>query len=177
MVRTDAAALDNERQKWDDYYASLPMLEIDDAMRGFGKDLAQRMHELLPSGGRVLEAGCGGGWQSLVLAQSGKFEVTLMDFSSEALRHARQTFDQSGLSADFVCQDVISPGSLNMIWCSTPASWSITPSTSRSIPPRDGQPKPKVRDGLVPNRMCYWYWLWRTHQSGRGGWAYGKKCR
>ena len=29
---------------------------------------------------------------------------------------------------------------------------------------------------LVPNRMCYWYWLWRLQQAGRGQWPYGKEA-
>ena len=64
MSTTDAAAPIGERQKWDDYYASLPMVEIDDATRAFGEDLAERIRELLPPDGKVLEAGCGAGWQS-----------------------------------------------------------------------------------------------------------------
>src|SRR5205807_9911291 len=26
---------------------------------------------------------------------------------------------------------------------------------------------------LVPNRSCYWYWLWRMQRSREGNWPYG----
>jgi len=42
------------------------MREIDDTLRCFGEALADRFHEIVPPGGKVLEAGCGDGWQSFV---------------------------------------------------------------------------------------------------------------
>jgi hypothetical protein len=29
---------------------------------------------------------------------------------------------------------------------------------------------------LVPNRLCYWYWLWRVRTSRAADWPYGKEC-
>ncbi len=165
-----------ERQKWDNYYATLPMLEIDDATQDFGDDLAERIGELLPRGGKVLEAGCGAGWQSLALAQKGRFQLTLMDFSSEALGYAERIFTQHQLSAEFVDGDVFSCGKpeydlvfnagvLEHYTFDQQAAF-LRGMASRST---------KYVLALVPNRMCYWYWLWRMQRSARGGWPFGKE--
>ncbi len=176
MSTTDAAAAIGERQKWDDYYATLPMVEIDDATRAFGKDLAGRIGELLPPDGKVLEAGCGAGWQSLVLAQAGKQHLTLMDFSAEALNYARRAFARHGLSADFVCQDVFAPGEpeYDLVFNAGVLEhyhFDEQVAFLRGMASRSR----KYVIALVPNRQCYWYWMWRLHRSARGAWPFGKE--
>ncbi len=165
-----------ERQKWDNYYATLPMLEIDGSMRDFGDDLAERIVELLPRGGKVLEAGCGAGWQSLALAQRGRFDVTLMDFSSEALAYAERTFAHYRLPAEFVGGDVFSIGEpkYDLVFnAGVLEHYSFDQQVAflRGMASRST----KYVLALVPNRMCYWYWLWRTQHSARGGWPFGKE--
>ena len=165
-----------ERQKWDNYYATLPMLEIDGAMRDFGDDLAERIGELLPHGGKVLEAGCGAGWQSLALAQKERFQLTLMDFSSEALGYAERTFTQHQLSAEFVDGDVFSCGEpeYDMVFnAGVLEHYTFDQQVAflRGMASRST----KYVLALVPNRMCYWYWLWRMQRSARGGWPFGKE--
>ncbi|MBU4400113.1 MAG: methyltransferase domain-containing protein, partial [Planctomycetes bacterium] len=165
-----------EREKWDNYYATLPMLEIDDAMRDFGDDLAERIGELLPRGGKVLEAGCGAGWQSLALAQKGRFQLTLMDFSSEALGYAERIFAQHQLSAEFVDGDVFSCGEpqFDLVFnAGVLEHYNFDQQVAflRGMASRST----KYVLALVPNRMCYWYWLWRMQRSARGGWPFGKE--
>ena len=173
---SDRQKSNDERQKWDNYYASLPPLKIDAAMQGLGEDLARRIHELLPSGGRVLEAGCGGGWQSLVLAQTGGLQVALMDFSTEALHCTRRAFAEHNLSAEFTCQDVFVPGQpeYDLVFnAGVLEHYTFDEQVAflRGMASRST----KYVLALVPNRMCYWYWLWRVQCSGRGGWPYGQE--
>ena len=167
---------DDERRKWDDYYRSLPALTIDNAMRSFGEDLAARVGELLPHGGRVLEAGCGGGWQSLVLAESGNLDVALMDFSSEALRYAKQTFVDHGVRADFICQDVFAPGeaAYDMVFNAGVLEHYTFDEQVAFLRGMAARSQRYVL-ALVPNRMCYWYWMWRMQHSARANWPFGKE--
>jgi len=177
MCTTDAAAPIGERQKWDDYYASLPMMQVDDATRAFGEDLAERIRELLPPDAKVLEAGCGAGTQSIVLAQNGKLHLTLMDFSSEALGCAERSFAKDNLPAKFVCQDVFAPGEpeFDLVFnAGVLEHYTFDQQVGfvRGMASRSN----KFVLALVPNRMCYWYWLWRVQQSCRGQWPYGKEA-
>jgi len=174
MAATDTAAPGGERKKWDDYYASLPAMRIDDAMRAFGQDLAARIAELLPSHGSVLEAGCGGGWQSLILAQTHNIRVALMDFSSEALEYARRAFAGENVAAEFVCQDVFVPGTpeFDLVFN---AGVLEHYDFDRQVAFLRGMASRSRRYvlALVPNRECYWYWMWRMRRSARGEWPFG----
>ena len=101
---------DSERNKWDDYYSTLPLVDPDEATRLFNSALTLAVKELLPDGGRVLEAGCGGGWQSLALAEEGNFDVTLLDFSAEALRYAERVFQARGRKVELIHGDAFESG-------------------------------------------------------------------
>ena len=165
-----------ERQKWDDYYASLSVHDIDDSTRRFGEELAARLEELLPEGGSVLESGCGAGWQSLILAEAGKLRVTLMDFAPKALQFAEQLFAHRGLSARFVCQDVFQPGEpeYDMVFnAGVLEHYTFDEQVAflRGMASRSR----KFVLALVPNRHCYWYWIWRIFHTGHGQWPYGKE--
>jgi glycosyltransferase involved in cell wall biosynthesis/SAM-dependent methyltransferase len=176
MSTTEAAA-DGERQKWDDYYASLPVMEVEDTTRTFGEALAQRIGELLPPQAKVLEAGCGAGTQSIALAQNSNLQLTLMDFSREALGCAERTFARQELPVKFVCQDVFAPGEpeYDLVFnAGVLEHYTFDQQVGfvRGMASRTN----KFVLALVPNRMCYWYWLWRVQQSGRGRWPYGKEA-
>src|SRR6266478_9546176 len=99
---TDRSAWEAERQKWDSYYDSLPLLVEDPAMRQFNDEFVERIAALLPPGSQVLEAGCGAGWQSVALARSGRFAVSVLDFSPRALDYSRRVFEREQLSANFI---------------------------------------------------------------------------
>src|SRR5207237_6098884 len=69
-----------ERKKWDDYYSTLPLGPEWQTLKEFNEELVSSVLKLLPKGGklwRVLDAGSGGGYQSLALARPGRIEVTL----------------------------------------------------------------------------------------------------
>src|SRR5690606_30876983 len=90
----------SELDKWNTYYSSLPLHEEDEITKHFNDELAGAISEFLDPGSRLLEAGCGGGWQSLALARKG-YDTTLLDFSEEALTYSRRIFDREGLPATF----------------------------------------------------------------------------
>jgi 2-polyprenyl-3-methyl-5-hydroxy-6-metoxy-1,4-benzoquinol methylase/glycosyltransferase involved in cell wall biosynthesis len=166
-----------ERRKWDDYYAVLPMFDDDGAARGCSEDLAERLLELLPAESRVLEAGCGSGWQSLLLARSGKLQLTLMDFSQEALACAKRSFAERSLSADFVCQDVFAPGEAQydlVFNAGALANYAFDEQVAflRGMASRSR----KYVLAVSPNPTCYWYWVWRMQRSSRGEWPFGKEA-
>ena len=99
-----------EREKWDEYYGSITQDSEDETLHRFNQEFAQKVIDLLPEGGNVLEMGCGAGSQSLELARSGRFQVTLLDFSEKALDHARKLFERESLTASFVLADAFQPG-------------------------------------------------------------------
>src|SRR6266478_6660199 len=99
---TDRSVREAERQKWDSYYDSLPLREEDPATRQFNDEFVERIAALLPPGSQVLEAGCGAGWQSLALARSRRFAVSVLDFSPRALDYSRRVFEREQLSANFI---------------------------------------------------------------------------
>jgi ubiquinone/menaquinone biosynthesis C-methylase UbiE len=63
---------------------------------GVVKDLI----DLLPSGGRVLDLGCGPGFHALALAQGG-LSVTALDYSEGMLDRARQNAESENASIQF----------------------------------------------------------------------------
>src|SRR5258708_75022 len=101
---------DAEKDKWNAYYASLGVPEEDEITRRFNAEFCSHIDDLLPDGGRILEAGCGGGWQSLALARSGRFQSTLLDFSPVALSYAAGVFAHAGLHADCIAADLVTRG-------------------------------------------------------------------
>lgn len=167
---------DTERQKWDAYYAALPNAEAEDEhTRQFRAEFTALVSDLLPEGGRVLEAGCGGGEQSLALAQSG-FDVTLLDFSSEALTKARRNFERAKIRAEFILADAFQPGAAQydlVFNAGVLEHYNFDQQTAllRAMSSRSR----KYILALVPNAQNYWYWLWRTQKSSQNLWPFGKE--
>jgi hypothetical protein len=169
-----ATVSQDERAKWDTYYRSVELPAETPVLARFGADFAAAVSELLPRGGRVLEAGAGAGWHSLALHRTGRFEVTLLDFSEEALRHARALFAREGRAASFLLGDARAPG---------PAEYDLVFNSGvlehfpfaeqvqmlRAMASRSTS----LVLALVPNRRCYWYWIWRVQAAARGDWPFG----
>jgi len=174
--RSAADRAARERQKWDDYYRTLPFAEPSAAQVQFNAELVSRVTELLPEGGRVLEAGCGAGYQSLALARTGKYRVTLMDASREALRYARRLFEREGATAEFVEGDVLTPGApeFDLVFnAGVLEHYTLQGQVAflRGMASRST----KYVLVLVPNRLCYWYWLWRVSKAAEGEWPFGRE--
>ncbi|MBT3391258.1 MAG: glycosyltransferase [Chloroflexi bacterium] len=165
-----------ERQKWDDYYASLPDAAAEDEhTRQFRAEFATLVSELLPDGGRVLEAGCGAGEQSLVLAQQG-YDVTLLDFSSEALARARENFERVGLHAEFILEDAFQSGiaEYDLVFNAGVLEHYDFEQQAALLHAMSSRSRKYVL-ALVPNAQNYWYWLWRAHKSSQNLWPFGKE--
>lgn len=165
----------HEREKWDAYYATLPVYEIDACTQAFNDELVATVRELLPDGGRILEAGCGGGIQSLALAQAG-FDVSLLDFSPAALDYARRVFDQHQQRAEFIRGDAFAGGEprFDLVFNSGVLEHYSLPEQARFLRGMASRSRRYVLV-LIPNRGCYWYWLWRMKKAAAGDWPFGKE--
>ncbi len=166
-----------EQEKWDTLYKEMPLADESKYIQEFNSEFAAMIRELLPDGGRVLEAGCGGGWQSLAVARQGKYDAHLMDFADEALSYSRRLFERAGVSASFHYGDINDAG--------TPEYDLVFNAGVLEHYPFDDQVRllkgmasrsRKYVLVLVPNRLCYWYWLWRIQVQGHDQWPFGKEA-
>lgn len=164
-----------ERAKWEAYYAGLPVEEIDPLSRQFNAELTAVLQELLPAGGRLLEAGAGGGNQSIALAQAG-FDVTLLDFSPAALEYARRNFERHGLNAGFIEGDAFEPKTpeYDLVFNAGVLEHYALDEQARFLRGMASRSRRYVLV-LIPNRACYWYWAWRTHKAAEHDWPFGRE--
>jgi glycosyltransferase involved in cell wall biosynthesis/SAM-dependent methyltransferase len=171
-----ADAHEAERRKWEKIYADLPVKPESEALLSFGAEFVRLVKELLPDGGRVLEAGCGGATLSAALARTGLYETHLMDFSQGALGLARRRFEQAKLEAQFVHGDLFEPGrpEYDLVFNAGVLEHYDPADQVRLLRGMGSRSRQYVMV-LVPNRQCYWYWLWRLWQAGSGKWPYGKE--
>lgn len=172
---TDVAA--REQAKWDAYYAGLGEAEETPAVRAFGAEFAGVLGELLPAGGAVLEAGSGAGFQSLALAREGRLAVSLMDISPQAVAAARRLFARNGLTAAAHLGDAFATGNpeFDLVFNAGVLEHYTLDQQAAFLRGMASRSRRFVLV-LVPNRLCYWYWVWRVQQAGRGNWPYGKEC-
>ncbi len=167
----------DEKAKWDRYYATLPLVEADESTEAFNRELVEHVAELVEPGGEILEAGCGGGWQSLALARLGGYRVTLMDFSAEALDYARRLFEREGRQAAFIEGDVFEPGepAFDLVFNAGVLEHYAPDEQAQFLRGMASRSRRYVLV-LAPNPRCYWYWLWRLHKSVHGEWVWGKEA-
>ncbi|HZN26065.1 MAG TPA: class I SAM-dependent methyltransferase [Burkholderiales bacterium] len=166
----------DEKHKWDAYYGSLEdEAEPAGAVATLYRELAETMGGIVPAGSRVLEAGCGSGQTSLALARLGRYEINLLDFSEEALQYARRVFERAGIPARFEAGDVLRgdghPEHDLVFNSGVLEHYSFEDQVSFL----QGMKRRSRRYVfvLVPNRACYWYWIWRLQTSGDGQWPFG----
>lgn len=165
-----------EIEKWDQIYAPQNTWEETEDIRQLSEEFLGVISNFLPEGSRILEAGCGSGWQSLALARSGKFHVSLMDFSREALRYAREIFEQSQVQADFHCENIAAPGNPDYDLVFNAGVFEhYTFEEQVTLLKGMASRSRKYVMVIIPNRLCYWYWIIRTHLSGHAQWPYGKE--
>jgi O-antigen biosynthesis protein len=167
-----------EKQKWDAVYEAMPLTnDQDDAiLRSFHQELLDLAGAVLPAGASVLEAGCGGGAQSLSLARDGGYAVTLLDFSPQALDYARRLFAQQNVPVQTIEADAfaIAQPSADMVFNAGVLEHYTFEEQVRFVRGMASRSHQYVMV-LIPNRACYWYWVWRVQQAGRGEWPYGKE--
>ncbi|MBM3143762.1 MAG: glycosyltransferase [Chloroflexi bacterium] len=166
----------HERQKWDHYYASLPSTDEDENIIRFREEFTSVVADLLPEGGWILEAGCGGGEQSLALAKTGKYQLTLLDFSAEALEKARLAFDREGLQAEFLLEDAFRPGNarFDLVFNAGVLEHYSTDQQGSLLRGMASRSEKYVL-ALAPNFRNYWYWLWRAHKTSQNQWPFGRE--
>lgn len=167
---------DRERAKWDAYYATVGQAGDEPSIDQFGEKFSKLVEQLLPNGGRILEAGAGGDQQSMALARTGKFELTLMDFSAEALEQAQRWFGRGGVVAQFVHQDVMLAGAAGYdLVFNAGVLEHYTHQEQVALLQGMASRSRRYVLVLVPNRLCYWYWIRRLAVTGEGSWPYGKE--
>jgi SAM-dependent methyltransferase/glycosyltransferase involved in cell wall biosynthesis len=166
----------SEQRKWNEYYTELGDAAPPPAVAALGEELVRTISALLPEGGSVLEAGCGAGWQSLALAQTGRFEVTLLDFSRPALEYAQRIFERQRVRARFRHEDAFAPGNREFdVVFSAGVLEHYEPDQQVSAVRGMASRSRRFVLPLVPNSLCYWYWLWRIQSGAAGRWPFGKE--
>lgn len=164
-----------EKKKWDDYYVQQTVGPEDPEIERFYRELADAMLGFLPQGGNVLEAGCGSGMHSLALARQGGCRVSLMDFSSEAIEFARKVFAAANAQASYEIGDVFAVrgnADQDLVFNSGVLEHY---EFDRQVAFLKGMACRSRRYVfvLVPNRECYWYWIWRVQSAAAGQWPFG----
>jgi len=172
-----SARVDTETEKWNDYYAGLGEAFETPALRTFGDEFVGVVGDLLPTGGDVLEAGCGAGFQSLALARDGRFRTQLLDVSDQALAAAKVLFARNGLAAEMAAGDVFATGlpSADLVFNAGVLEHYTVDQQAGFLRGMASRSRRYVLV-LVPNRKCYWYWLWRIRAAAAGDWSFGKEC-
>lgn len=166
----------NEQEKWDQIYSSTGLDAEGESLRSFNNEFADLVLQLLPDGGKTIEVGSGGGWQSLALARTGKFEVSLLDFSSEALNYSKRIFERENLQANFILGDAFdqSTPEYDLVFNAGVLEHYPLQEQANLLRAMASRSQKYVLT-LVPNRENYWYWLWRIQAAGEEAWPYGKE--
>jgi GT2 family glycosyltransferase/glycosyltransferase involved in cell wall biosynthesis/SAM-dependent methyltransferase/uncharacterized coiled-coil DUF342 family protein len=130
----------------------------------------------LPAGGRILEAGSGGGWLSLALAETGRFDVTLLDYSEQALEYSRRVFAKSGQPAEFLLGSIETAGTpdFDLVFNAGVLEHYSVDQQASLLASMGSRSRAYVL-ALVPNAACYWYWVWRTWRASEGRWDFGRE--
>jgi glycosyltransferase involved in cell wall biosynthesis len=167
---------DLERQKWDELYGSLALTDESPETLQFNQEFLRKIQDLLPQGGKTLEAGCGAGWQSMALARSELFDVHLMDFSEKALEFARSNFQRFNLKANFLLGDATEPGepAFDLVFNAGVLEHYTFSDQVKMVRAMASRSRKYVLV-LIPNHQCYWYWLWRMQKSAQNLWTFGKE--
>lgn len=127
---------------------------------------------------RCVELGAGEGDFSVLLAEQGH-QVTLVDFSQQALARARERFERLGLEAEYVCGDMFEFAEQQAGTFDAAASLGVAEHFSG--PKRqlviDAHRRVLRPGGValisVPNACCVPYRLWKSYLHLRGRWRYG----
>ncbi len=164
-----------EKAKWDAYYETVATQAIPAEVEEFGRELRRWFESLIPKGpAKILEAACGAGWQSAALAECGRFDVHLMDFSENALQAARRTFQQRGVAATFQLGDVFEPGQpgFDLVFNAGVIEHYSFEDQVRMVRAMASRSRGLVVV-LAPNAGCYWYWVSRLRHAKAGNWPFG----
>lgn len=166
-----------ESAKWDDIYENMS-LDKDEFAFNLGAELKDIfLNQLSLANASILEAGCGGGQQSLALAAERDFQVSLLDFSENALNYAKTLFEHFDAPlAELLCDDVFvsrEPNYQMVFNAGVLEHYSFEKQVDflKGMSSRSS----KYVLVLVPNYECYWYWAWRLKAGSIGHWEFGKE--
>lgn len=165
----------SEQHKWNHYYRELAAsTDIHAGAQIVYEEVAQALMPMLSQGSRVLEAGCGAGFQSLFLARHG-WQVSLLDFSVEALSVARGVFARYAMPASFETGDItagVGGADHDLVFNSGVLEHYSFEEQVRLMRGMALRSRNYVLV-LVPNRHCHWYWIWRAQQAVADQWPFG----
>lgn len=168
--------IENEINKWENYYASLSLIKEDRLIASINQEFSNLIGNLLPSGGKSLELGCGAGWQSLALARIGNFQVSLLDFSQQALHYAKTLYDQERIKAEFIHKNGFEIGSPEYdIVFNAGVLEHYSFNEQVALLQAMASYSRKYVLVLIPNQLCYWYWIWRTNAASETNWPFGQE--
>lgn len=168
-------AQDAERDKWEAVYRDLSAEQVMQEGGAVYVEIADLMAGLLPAGGRVLEAACGSGRHSVELARRGGFHTTLLDFSPNAIACARRVFAHCQAGGEFIIGDIFNwdaQGGYDLVFNSGVLEHYAFDRQVEMLKAMARRSRRLVLV-LVPNRECYWYWIYRIHHAAAGMWPFG----
>jgi len=102
--------LEETEKTWDEFWALLGRVEERNMIPSI-EQYDQKMIDFvihvcdLEKGSRILDLGCGGGNQSILLAKAG-FDVIGIDIAQSLINHARMELQQQALPVNFECGDM-----------------------------------------------------------------------
>jgi glycosyltransferase involved in cell wall biosynthesis len=174
---TGGSVIEAEMAKWDLFYAGLEELTETPALEAFHVEFTAAVAELMPPESAILEAGCGAAFQSLALAREGRYQVSIMDFSTQALASARRRFDEAGLGVDAQLGNVFVAGEprFDLVFNAGVLEHYTLDQQADFLRGMASRSRRYVLT-LTPNRHCYWYWIWRIRGGKTGDWPFGKEC-
>src|SRR5262245_25830427 len=171
MVEIDFQA---EREKWDQVSAKY-IEDIEPIDRALTGEIAAELSPYVPPGGSLLEAGCGSGHLSAVLAEMG-YQIQLLDFSMVALRAARRTFKKYGLTAKWHRGNLFEMERLkgqkaDCVWNSGVVEHYSAGDAAAALRQMASRSKAYVMT-LVPNGQSVIYRTFRQWMRQRGRWEW-----
>ena len=172
----DKNDLKSEKLKWEAIYEGQGETVLDPGVESLGFELYELIQKILPSPARILETGCGSGAQSLFIAKNDGYEVTLLDFSENALRHAEALYAAHGVHANFILGDMFAEGEpgYDLVYNLGVLEHYDFEAQVNAVKAMASHSRRFVAVA-VPNKDCYWYWLWRLQQTSTDAWPYGKE--
>lgn len=168
--------IEREVSKWESVYEAYGLPPEDSEKQSIYLELAEYARKILNEEheATTLETGCGTGLHSLALARAG-FKVDLLDFSTNALDIARALFQRACQDGRFHEGDVLAEDELtnyDLVFNSGVLEHYSFEEQVRFLQSMARRSRRFVLV-LVPNRECYWYWIWRVRQQSLRNWPWG----
>jgi hypothetical protein len=165
-----------EIARWDAFYTDYNADPTSGEER-LAEEIGEILRRYVPPGASLLEAGCGSGHLSGLLARQG-FRVALLDFSQAAIGAAQRYFQRAGVTGEFYHADLFSPGQAvgqrkyDVVWNSGVLEHYEAPQVTAALS-QMARHSSHLVVALVPNADCFLYQLWRLKRKLEGTWTFG----